>query len=156
MKNTLQEQKEKLERELKDINDKIKEESEKTEWIKISNDFICSVNSNNGKCIYEISKKQLYNGKTYQKIKESLKDNEFIADYPLLQKLRNSNKFPDTFNKFWVFVPNPDKISEQNGYVARFYACSGYAVLDCDYDASDSDSTLGVFVVRKIEVKNGK
>lgn len=98
----------------------------------------------------EISVKQQFNGKTYAEIKRALKKGEEIADYPLLQKLRNSGKFK-FLKEFWVFVPNPDKISENDECVARFAAGSGWACLDCSRDASCSYSSLGVFIVRNLK-----
>lgn len=143
-----QEQKEKLEAE-----ERNKSEREKVEWIKISNEFMCSVNSINGNSEYQITSKQVFNGKTYKEIQDSLQPGEGIASYELLQKLRNSGKFPNIFTEFWVFVPNPDRISKKRGKVARFSAVDYWFVLYCDGDPSIRDSALGVFLVRKIPIK---
>ncbi len=48
----------------------------------------------------------------------------------------------------------PFDLSRKNGYVARFYANSDYAYLDCYWDSSYSDSYLGVRFVRR--TKGGK
>ena len=99
---------------------------------------------------WEISTKQQFNNKTYSKIKQLVKE-ENIATYELLQELRNKGL---TFLKeFWVFVPNPDKISLNNKYEARFDAYSDWAGLDCSRNLDFHSSGLGVFVVRKKEIK---
>ena len=103
----------------------------------------------------EISSKPMHLGKTYAEAKALLKENEYIADYLLLQDLRNCGKYPDSFTKFWVFVPNPDKISEKSGFVARFSADSSRVCLVCYWDPLDAGPELGVFVVRK-KVKGAK
>ena len=122
-----------------ELKEELKQETNKTEWIDIGN----------GK---QISITQLYNGKTYAEIKGLLKENEEIADYPLLQKLRNSGKF-EFMKEFWVFVPNPDLISEKNGYVAWFGAGSDWAGFNCNGDADFSGPSLGCFLIRR---SNGK
>lgn len=109
------------------------------EWIKIPEKGI------------EITSKQHFNGKTYAEILEEVEE-EQIATYELLQELRN--KGYEFLKDFWVFVPNPDKISKENNYVAWFVAVSDRAGLDCDRDPSYSSSSLGVFLIRKI--KRGK
>ena len=52
------------------------------------------------------------------------------------------------------FIKQPFDLSRKNGYVARFYANSDYAYLDCYWDSSYSDSYLGVRFVRR--TKGGK
>ena len=47
------------------------------------------------------------------------------------------------------FIQQPFNLSRKNNYVARFYADSGYADLDCYWGSGYSDSTLGVRFVRK-------
>ena len=95
---------------------------------------------------WEISTKQQYNNKTYAEILELVKE-ENIANYSLLQELRN--KGLNFLKEFWVFVPNPDKISKDNKYVAWFNAASGWAGLNCYGGPTDTGPSLGVFVVRK-------
>ena len=129
--------KEKLEKELIEINKQIELEKNKTQWVKISK-------------TEEISTTQLHNNKTYAEILKSLTKGERIADYPLLQKLRNSGEF-DFLKDFWVFIPNPDKISEKNNFVARFIANSDWAYFGCNRNPTNSDVSLGVFVVRRIK-----
>ena len=97
----------------------------------------------------EISRKPLHFNKKWIDQLNCLKKGEKIASYHLLQQLRNSQNWPDSFSNFWVNVPNPDKISENKGYVARFVANSSRAYLDCGRDPLDSNSALGVFVIRK-------
>lgn len=97
-----------------------------------------------------ISAEPMHFNKTFEEQKASLKKNESIASYELLQKLRNSKKYPDSFTDFWVRVfPNPDLISERNNYVAGFGAISVGADLCCYGDADGRYDALGVFVVRK-------
>ena len=139
----------KTEKKLAELNAKLKQETDKTGWVKISNEFISSVNSINGKCQYEISTKQQFNGKTYAEILKEVKEEE-IADYPLLQKLRNSGKF-EFLKEFWVFVPNPDEISKKNSFVARFVADSDWASLNCYRLPVNSNPSLGVFLIRKVK-----
>ena len=131
-----QSQIEKQEQKLNELKSKFKAQSEKliTEWTSISK-------------TEEISK-QVYNEKTYAEILTLLRKGERIADYPLLQELRNSGKY-EFLKDFWVFVPNPDKISLDNKYVAGFSAGSGGADFDCDRYPDGRIAGLGVFVVRR-------
>jgi len=97
----------------------------------------------------EISQ-QIYNNKTYSEILKLVKESQ-IADHNLLFKLRElTEKYPQ-FEAFWVFVPNPDKISKEKGAVARFNAYSDGADLYCDRNPSNRNSSLGVFLWRKIK-----
>ncbi len=50
------------------------------------------------------------------------------------------------------FFKQPFDLSRKNGYVARFYADSDYAYLDCYRDSSISYSNLGVRFVRRTKV----
>ena len=52
------------------------------------------------------------------------------------------------------FIQQPFNQNRKNGYVARFYADSGFCYLDCDRYSGGSYSNLGVRFVRKI--KKGK
>lgn len=98
---------------------------------------------------YEITKQE-YNGKTYSEILKLLQKKEKIADYPLLQKLRNSEYCNELgLNDIWCFVPNPDKMMKDKGFVAWFYAYSGRADLYCNGYPTDSYSSLGVFIIRR-------
>jgi hypothetical protein len=98
----------------------------------------------------EITTKQQFNGKTYSEILKEVKEEE-IATYELLQELRNKDyKF---LKDFWVFVPNPDKVSKKNNYVARFGADSVRADLICDGGLSYLNFSLGVFLIRKLKEK---
>ncbi len=143
MKVKLQKQIEKKEKELKELKGKLKIENEKDIWVEIP-----------GKGI-KITNKLQFTGKTYSEILKEVDESE-IADYNLLQELRNEG-FKSDWKKYgflkdiWAFVPNPDEVSKSNGYVARFDVDSGYAVLYCGGDPDDSDSTLGVFLIKKIK-----
>lgn len=105
----------------------------------------------------EITKEQKINNKTYGEILKEVKEEE-IADYDTLKKLRNisfeSNweKYP-FMKDFWVFVPNPDKASKNNNSVASLDADSGRVSLNCDGYPSGKDSSLGVFLIKKMELK---
>jgi len=95
----------------------------------------------------EITPEQQFNGLTYKEILKKVKESE-IATYEILQKIRNLGKYEFT-KDFWVFVPNPDKISKDNGYVARFVANSSRAILDCEWGPEIAVASLGVFLYRK-------
>lgn len=122
---------------LEKTKEKEQEVNDKVEWITISSEE-------------QITSKPIHLGKTYQECIDLLKEGERIADYPLIQKLRNSEEFQKYFKDFWVFVPNPDYISLKNKYVARFYADSDGADLGCGGNPAYTYSSLGVFVVRQI------
>ena len=70
-----------------------------------------------------------------------------IADYEIIQYCRNE-KLHKCFEGFWVNVPNPD-IRSRKKYVARFNAGSDWADLDCYWNPGGSDSSLGVFVIKR-------
>ncbi len=145
MNTKLQKQIEKKEKELKELKTKFREESEKDIWLEIPERGI------------KITTKLQFTGKTYSEILKEIDESE-IADYPLLQELRNEG-FKSNWKKYkfledtWAFVPNPDEVSKANGYVARFYVGSDYADLICYRYSDDSDSLLGVFLVKKIKKK---
>ena len=119
-------------KELKKMEEKFKQQNEVGDWYEYKKGW-------------EISTKQQYNGKTYSQILKLVKE-ENIADYPLLQELRN--KSLNFLEEFWVFVPNPDKISKEK-FVAGFIAYSGRALLNCFRNPAGTNPSLGVFVVRK-------
>ena len=119
-------------KELKKMEEKFKQQNEVGDWYEYKKGW-------------EISTKQQYNGKTYSQILKLVKE-ENIADYPLLQELRN--KSLNFLEEFWVFVPNPDKISKEK-FVAGFYASSGRAGFICYRYPTITYPCLGVFVVRK-------
>jgi hypothetical protein len=97
----------------------------------------------------EISQ-QIYNGKTYAEILKLVKE-EQIANHEILFKLRSLTKKYPQFKDFWVYIQNPDKISKDNGHVARFDACSDWASLSCDWLPDDVSPSLGVFLWRKLK-----
>ncbi len=144
----LKEQIKKKEEELKELKAKLREESEKGIWLEIPKKGI------------KITTKLQFAGKTYPEILKEIDESE-IADYPLLQNLRNEG-FKSNWEKYgflkdtWAFVPNPDEVSKANGYVARFYVDSGYADLGCDGDSDYSVSSLGVFLVKKLKTNESK
>ncbi len=139
----LQEQIEKKEKELKDLKKQLREDTEKDIWLKIPERGI------------KITTKLQFTGKTYSEILKEIDENE-IADYKLLQELRNEG-FKSNWKKYgflketWAFVSNPDEVSKANDYVARFVVYSDYANLYCDWYSDDSYSSLGVFLIKKIK-----
>ncbi len=52
------------------------------------------------------------------------------------------------------FIQQPFDLSRKNGYVARFYANSGYAYLYCGRNSGNADSNLGVRFAKKIQKKS--
>lgn len=95
-----------------------------------------------------------YKDMTYSEILKIV-DEEDIATHEELFSLRKLvDKYPQ-FKDFWAFVPNPDDVAKKNGYVARFYANSDGVGLCTNYNSDYSNSTLGVFVVKR-KVKNVK
>jgi len=97
--------------------------------------------------------KQVYNNKTYEEILYFLNDGEEVADHNLLQELRNDDKYRELLglDDFLVFVPNPDKLMRNKGYVAGFGSDSDGAWIVYDGDPSDRSASLGVFLVRKLK-----
>lgn len=136
---SIQKQIEQKEKELTKLKEELKKESDKSEWLYIPELKI------------EVQTKIHHLDKTLSEAMKDLKKGESVITYKQVQWLRNS-KYMEQLNleDTYEFVyPNPDKISSENDYVARFYADSDYANLDCDRNASDSNSDLGVRFVRK-------
>ena len=128
------------EKKLKQLRGQLKKESEKNDWIKIPELKI------------EIQTKIHHKNKTYAECEKYLSAGETIPTYEQIQWLRNS-KYKDQLNldDSCEFVQNPDNISKENSYVARFYAVSDYANLNCYGSSSSSSSGLGVRFVRRTE-----
>jgi len=143
MSDKLQKQIEKKEKELKGLKTKLREESEKDSWLKVPERGI------------KITTKLQFKGKTYSEILKEVDESE-IADYKLLQELRNEG-YKSNWKKYgflkdtWAFVPNPDEVSKANGYVAGFIVGSDYADLDCVRYSGYSGSSLGVFLIKKLK-----
>ncbi len=137
---TTQEKIEKKEEELKELKEKLKKEQEKdtSDWIYIPELKI------------EVQTKIHHKNKNYVECENDLSKGESIPTYEQIQWLRNS-KYKEQLNLIdtWEFVQNPDNISKENGYVARFCAYSGYAYLDWGGYSDVSYSALGVRFVRK-------
>lgn len=141
----IQEKINKKKAELEILEKQLKEESDKSEYIYIK------------KLDIEIQTKIHHKGKSYDDlIKEFGKEylEEHLPTYAQLQLLRNlafkENKYVELgLLDSWEFVKQEDEISRKNGYVARFFAYSDYAYLDCDGYSCSSDSDLGVRFVRK-------
>jgi endo-beta-N-acetylglucosaminidase D len=132
---------------MKTIDQKI-EETDKLDWLYIPELEIA------------IQTKIHHKDKSYDDLveeygKEYLEEN--LPTDAQLQFLRNS-KYRDqlSLDDTWEFVKQEDKISKEDGYVARFYADSIYAGLDCNGYSSNSDSNLGVRFVRKKKFEGGE
>ena len=136
--NKIQKQIEKKEKELKELKENLKKETDKTEWLDIPELKI------------EVQTKIHHKDKTYAGCEKDLSKGESIPTYEQIQWLRNS-KYKNQLNldDTWEFVQNPDNISKENGYVAGFDADSDCAYLYCNGGSSDSYSVLGVRFVRK-------
>ena len=138
----IQEEIDKTEKKLKELKKKKRQESEKDIWLEIPEKGI------------KITTKLQFTGKTYAEILKEVDEKE-IADYPLLQELRNEG-YKSNWEKYgfmkdtWAFVPNPDEVSKANGYVAWFVVVSDYAYLYCVRNSELSNSALGVFLIKKI------
>ncbi len=138
-----QKQIEKKEKELKELKEQLKKETDKTGWLYIPELKI------------EVQTKIHHKDKTYAECEKDLSKGESIPTYEQIQWLRNS-KYRDQLNLLdtWEFVQNPDKISKDNDYVARFDAGSDCANLGCDWDSSYANSGLGVRFAKKLKVEN--
>ncbi len=136
---------EETEKELKELKEELKKESDKSEWLYIPELKI------------EVQTKIHHKNQTLAEAEKDLAKGESIPTYEQIQWLRNS-KYKDQLNldDTWEFVQNPDNISKENNYVARFCADSDYADLDCGRVASVSYSYLGVRFVRKKIFKKSK
>ncbi len=75
---------------------------------------------------------------------------KFIMNTPKYAKIL---KMDGSSTKDDFFIKQPYDLNRNNGYVARFYADSDYADLDCYMYSSDSYSYLGVRFVRVLKVK---
>ncbi len=135
---------EETEKKLKELRGQLKKETDKTKWLYISELKI------------EVQTKIHHKDKTYAECEKDLSKGESIPTYEQIQWLRNS-KYRDLLNLLdtWEFVQNPDNISKENNYVARFCADSDYAGLGCGRGSGDSNSALGVRFVRK-KISKGK
>ena len=146
----LESQKEEIDKKINSLKVKLENESDKTEWI--------SIPGTN----YEVTKEVLHKGKSYNEIIKLKKPEEelltlkiigIICEHPdLIKKLKmDSSSTNDDF-----FFKQPFPQNEKRDYVAWFYADSDCANLDCDGDASYSDSNLGVRFLRKKKFKTKK
>jgi len=131
------------EKKLKQLKEQLKKESEKNYWINIPELKI------------EVQARIHHKNKTYTECEKDSSKGESIPTYEQIQWLRNS-KYKDQLNldDSYELVQNPDNISKENGYVARFYADSDCANLYCYWYSSYSVFNLGVRFVRRS--KGGK
>ena len=140
---SLEKKKEEIDKKINSLNIKLNNESTKSEWIGIP------------ETEYEVTKKVLHKGKSYNEIMQLKKPEEellnlkmigIICENPnLLKELKmDSSSTNDDF-----FFKQPFPQNEQEGYVARFFASSDYAYLYCWLDSGCSYSSLGVRFIRK-------
>lgn len=107
---------------------------------------------------FEVELRPHHNGETYATCERDCPKGWQILTYWLFQGMRNDPKTREKFGleSTWEYVQNPDTISQQNSYVARFYASSDSADLDCDRDPSDRGPSLGVRYAREIPKTSNK
>ena len=91
--------------------------------------------------------------KSWDKLGLSEKEDELLT-YEQCIWLANSKyakqlKMDGSSSEDDFFIKQPFDLSRKNGYVARFFAGSVYAYLDCDLYSSYSYSYLGVRFVRR-------
>ncbi len=95
--------------------------------------------------------------KSWDKLGLSEREEELLT-YDEVVWLANSKyakqlKMDGSSSKDDFFFKQPFDLSRKNGYVARFYAVSDVADLDCGLYSSDSGSDLGVRFVRRTKGK---
>ena len=140
---TTQEKINQKEVELKELKSQLAKEKDNVEWIYIKELKI------------EVQTKIHHKGKSYDELKEEFGEaylEKHLPTYSQLQKLRNlehGGKYNLGLIDSWEFVKQEDLISKKNGYVARFFAYSGYMDLGTGWDSDISDSDLGVRFVRR-------
>lgn len=92
--------------------------------------------------------------KSWDKLKLSDREKELLTAEQCIwlanSKYAKTLKMDGSSSEDDFFIQQPFNLNRKNGYVARFYAYSDYAVLYCDRYSSYSDSNLGVRFVRKI------
>ena len=117
--------------------------------VQINKILTAIVNTDFGK--FEVETKIHHLSKTYAECDKDCPKGWEIMTYELIQYLRNTN--PKEFNliETWEFIQNPDLISKNKGYIARFYASSDGALLNCDRDPTDAVAGLGVRYFRRIK-----
>ena len=59
-------------------------------------------------------------------------------------------------NETWEFIKQPFKLNKKEGYVARFYADSGGAVLGCGWNPVGRVGSLGVRFCKDLNAKGDK
>jgi hypothetical protein len=98
--------------------------------------------------------------KSWDELNLKNKEDELLTEEQVIwlanSKYAKQLKMDGSSSKDDFFIKQPFNLSRKNGYVARFYASSGYAYLDCGRDSDDSDSGLGVRFVRKKISKGAK
>ena len=139
----LEKQKEDTQNKIDSLKEELDNESNKSDWIKIPGTN------------YEVTKDVIHKRKSYNEIIKLKRENEelltlkiigTICEHPdLIKKLKmDSSSTKDDF-----FFKQPFPQNEERGRVARFYAYSGYANLNCNENSSYSNSNLGVRFVRR-------
>jgi len=100
----------------------------------------------------EIQKEIHHKDKTYKECKKDCPKEWQIPTYEILQFLRNS-KYVEELNLIdtWEFIINPDEISKKNNYITWFDANSGRAILGWSWSPDYCCDTLRVRYMRFIK-----
>lgn len=150
-KNKIKTQIEQKKKEIAELQGQLIDEQKDVVWIKIPNTD------------YEIEKEVHHKGESYDDLKKEFGEEYLEEHLPTLkllaeifehENLMKELKMDCSSTKDDFFFKQPIPKNRERGYVARFYAVSDYANLDCGEDSSYSDSYRGVRFVRK--VKSGK
>ena len=88
---------------------------------------------------------------SYEECEKDCPEGWQIPTYFLLQTMRNIPEIRDQFRLLNTleYAQNPDAISREHGYVARFNADSDGAFLNCGWVPTYRDVRLGVRPARK-------
>ena len=96
-------------------------------------------------------------GRSWDDLKLSKREDELLTHDEVIwlanSKYAKELKMDGSSSKNDFFFKQPFDLSRKNGYVARFFANSGFAYLYCYEGSSDSDSYLGVRFVRRTKGK---
>ena len=95
--------------------------------------------------------------KSWDKLGLSEREDELLTSDQCIwlanSKYAKTLKMDGSSTKDDFFIKQPFDLNRKNGYVARFYAGSGFADLDCVWGSSGTDSDLGVRLCKKIRAK---
>ena len=143
----LEEQKKETQEKIDVLSVESKNESDKSEWVKIPNTD------------YEITKDVIHKGKSYNEIIKLKKSNEELVTLKIIgiicenKDLLKELKMDSSSSNDDFFFKQPFPQNEERGRVARFWADSDWANLDCCEISAYSYSNLGVRFVRRTKGK---